>query len=482
MKAFRILLVLVMLFAVAPIATPASAEPAAPMPPLCSVVRVQNKGSVAADPVTLNFYRIGDNDGVAEYSYTDPLSIAPAVARSYDISSATFSLLPTGSYAVVITSNQPLASVVVQTTCSGGSPYIAAAHNGFEQKDVSTTLHLPYVVSRAWQPTSWSSFIAIQNAGSTTGTNVRIDFYARNQSGITETFTNNDLKPGETWYLDLKSGAYATANLNEFKGSAKITSDVPVAAIVNYAPDASNTLMSYHGTATPSQKLYATQMSKSYGATSYTGGWTIVNPNATTTPLVLRFYQTGQTTPSCTVNKTLNAYETWTGYAGNVGGSIPCATGSLPNGYNGYMVAEVTSGTNKILGIFNFIDTSGQSAAGLMIPSEYAATTLYYPFIIRNMPNSYQSGYLVFNTSANPVNLQIDYIKEDGTTTLTETPVLQGNQTLSVYVGNKTTLGSNWSGSLKITITSGTGPILGHANLVSLTLIESYSLFTPVGP
>lgn len=480
MKVIRILVILAVLAVLMPAPQPAAAQ--AGLPPLCSRVQVQNKGTLAADPVTLNFYRVGDNDGVAEYSYTDPVAIPVDVSRGYDISSATFSTLLTGSYAVVITSNQPLNSVVNQITCTGSTPLVGGGHSGFEQRDVNTTLYLPYVTSR-YTAANWSFALAIQNAGSTTGTNVRIDFYLRNQSAITETFTNTNLKAGETWYIDLSAGSpYATAALNGFTGSATITSDVPVAAIANYAPIAGTKLLSYNGTAVPSQKLFATQMSRRYSSPSlYTGGFTIYNPNATATPIRVKFYNTASTTPICTVDKTLAANETWAEITTQVGAGLrtPCTTGSMADGYNGYMTVEVTSGANKILGLFNFDSIAGHAAAGAMIPVEQAATTSYHPMIVRNF-NTYQSGFTVINTSSNALTLRIDYIKDDGTIPLTETPALPANGVLSIYAGGKAALG-NFVGGVKITITAGTGAILGHANLVSPT-VESYTLFAPFTP
>lgn len=488
MKVMRILLILALLLIAAPATTPASAEPAAPIPPLCSVVRVQNKGTVAADPVTLNFYRIGDNDGVAEYSYTDPSPINHAVGRSYDISSATFSLLPSGSYAVVITSNQPLSSVVFQSTCSGGSPKISGAHSGFEQKDVGTLLYLPHVMSRMFAD-EWSSFIAIQNAGSTTATNVKIEFIKRNQSAVTDSFTNNNLKPGETWYINLKEGTYATAALNDFAGMARITSDVPVAAIINNIPDNSSRIQSYQATSILSQKIYATQIDKFYAPEVYTGGFTIVNPNSTSTPIVARFIRKGSDpTPSCVINKTLTAYQTWTVWVGNVGSGlpVPCTTGDLVAPWQGYLEVEVSSGTNKILGVFNMDSSAGQAGSGIMLPVESAATTLFFPLMVRNL-NNFQAGYSLFNPSSNTLTLQLQWIKDDGTTTLTESKTLLPKQNINIYVGNKTELGNNWSGALKISITAGTGTIMGHANIVSVSGtpsvdVETYSLYQPFGP
>lgn len=466
MKKINILLTVIVLLSIGLI--PASAQSG--LPSLCSGVQLQNTSTTATASVTIAFYKEGGNDGSADYTYTPSGGLAPSASKSYYIPSVLPSTMPDGIYAVVVSSSETLNSLVNASTCSGATPYVGASHSGVRQNtDTSTSMragspvYLAFVLSRAYGD-SWSSALAIQNAGSSTATNVKVEFFASGSSTPVETFTNTDLKAGETWYLDLSSGTYATANLNGFSGSAKITSDQPVAAVANYAPGDGSKLLSYNGVTGGGQTLYAPQVTKHYAGGDYTSGITLYNLGTTSTPISVEFYRSGETTPTYTLNSSISGSSSWVQYFGSI------SDADLPANFNGTAVAKVTSGTNEIVGLANMDSAAGQSAAMNMIPLGEAAYTLYMPQIVRTAYGGYESGWQVVNTSSTNLTLTIEYWKDDNTLTFTDSKSLLANSALSNYVGSSefaTTIGTDWNGGMIIKVDGSAGKIVGQGNFVA---------------
>ncbi len=480
MKVLRVLFILVLMAVVALPASTAQAQSS--LPPICSGIQYQNKGAATAQQVQMDFYHVGDNDSVPEYTHNLPYppGLVQNQSIGYYVPSLLPGALPSGAYSVIISSDQPLNSLVNQVDCDLTAPKVASSYSGFDYNSIGTNVYLSYVVSRFIVGQNWSSAIAIQNAGSATATNIVINFYPNLSGTPVETFTNNNLAVGETWYMDLHSGTYATAPLNGFYGSAKITSDQPVAAIVNYAKGDGSRMLSYNGVKDTSQKLFATQLSKHFSADDYTGGFVLYNDNATATPISMKYYAVGSGTPTCTVNASVPANAAYAVYLGSIS---TCTVGSLPNGFNGYGVVEVTSGTNKLSGIFNFDSVTGQAGAANMVPVEKASTTLYFPQIVRSYA-FYESGWQVVNTTGSTLLLDIYYYKTDGTLTTSQIGVsLLANRVMSVYVfSGVPALGTNWNGGIKIVVQGAAGGIVGQANFVSPGVVETLTVYNGFNP
>lgn len=478
MKKSKLLTALIVLALTLALVGSASAQ--AGLPPICSGVQLQNTGTTAAQSVSMNFYKQGDNDGNPNYVYNVAGGLSGNASKSFYIPNVLPSTVPDGIYAVVVSSDQKLNSLVNENTCTGSTPYVGASHSGVQDADTGTTVYLGYVLSRAFAA-GWSSALAIQNADSTTATNVKVEFFAAGSSTAVETFTNTSLLAGETWYLDLSTGTYATANLSGFAGTAKITSDKRVAAVANYAPANGTRLLSYNGATTTSQKLYASQITKFAFAGNYTSGITLYNPNGTPTPISVQFIASGSTTPVCTLNDSIPAYSSWIKYMGSINN---CSTGSLPNGFNGTAVVTVTSGSNGILGIFNFDSGIGQAEAANMIRDEDASSILYFPQIVRNAFGGFQSGWQVVNTGGSDLDLTITYTRDNGSTA-TDHKTINANSALTVYVGAaeyQTLLGDNWNGGAVVSVDGAAGTIAGQGNITAPYSGDGllvYNAFTP---
>jgi len=429
------------------------------LPPLCTGFQLQNTDGTTTAIISVAFYDIGENDGIEEYTFNLP-DIAPNASRSFYVPSfSSFSTMISGSYSAIVSSNVELNALVNEVTCSGSTPFVYGSHSGAGMDDLGTTVYIPFVISRAYAQ-GFSSYISVQNAASGDN-NVKIEFFRPGNAVAVETFTLL-LKKGETWYLDLDSGMYATANLLGFSGAAKITGAGPVASVVNYGPANSSMLASFNGMTTGSQKLFAPQVTKFAFAGVYTSGLTVYNPNPTATPFKVEFIRSGQTTPVYTYTGSVSANNVWIQYVGSLSG--------LPNGFNGTAVVTVTSGTNKVYGIATMASNSGESTAINLVPVEDASNILYFPQIVRTAFGGYESGWQVVNTTGVPVNLTVEYWRDTNVKTYTQHLTLGANSAVTNYVGSsifETTIGDGWNGGVIVKVDDDSKSIVGQANFVA---------------
>ena len=156
-------------------ATVQSGQAQSVLPPQCTGFQLQNTNTTTAASVSVSFYAVGAGTGIPAYTFALP-DIGPSKSQSYYLPSyAQFSTVTPGSYSLVASSSEPLITLVNQQTCAGSSPYVLTTSSGASSADISTTVLVPYVLSRAYS-SNWSSSLAIQNAG-TGDTTVNVDFY-----------------------------------------------------------------------------------------------------------------------------------------------------------------------------------------------------------------------------------------------------------------------------------------------------------------
>ncbi len=467
MKSIRIIMALALALSVVATLGVGSASAQSPLASQCSGFQLQNATANTAH-ISVDFYSISAGSGTPAYSFSLPDLGANKSQSFYVPSYAGFSTVASGSYSIVVSSDQPLMSMVNQATCGGSSPYVLATYAGASASDTGMTSYVPFVLSRRYA-SNWSSQIAIQNAG-TSDTTVNIDFFTPGNPVSIQNF-NQIVKTGDTWVLDLSTGTYATAALLAFSGSVTVVSDTsPVAVIEEHFPGNGTQLLSASGApeSTGSQKLIAPQVVKTYGG--FTSGVTIFNPNGTDTPISIDYIASGATTPTYTQVATLGANGTLIQYLGSLAG--------LPAGFNGTAVVTVTSGANLIYGVADMASTT-KAATMNMLTTESAGTSLYLPQIVRAY-GGFNSGWQVVNNSASDLTLTVEYWDAtDVTPTLTETKTLLANSAITNYVGAASyagTLGTGWNGGVIITITGGTGTIVGQANFVGGTG-DSFSMY-----
>jgi hypothetical protein len=433
-------------------------------PALCSGIQLQNTNSSQSASVQMLFYRVGGNDGIADATITDTLG--PNGSKSYYLPNVLPSGTPDGQYSVVTNADQALNALVQQVTCPGSAPSVAASFSGVGSADTGTLVILPYVLSRAF-PTAgnFSSFIAIQNAGTAPASNIQIQFFPRGSGTPVETFTNNNLAVGETWYLNLRSGAFATAALNGFAGSARVTSDQPVAAVVNYSPASNTSLLSYNGTRTSGTTLFAPQATKAYFG--FTSGFTVVNLSSTATTIRYRLVGSVGGTPVTIppIDRPLGANDTDVFYLGN-----PDAA-AVPNNFNGTAIISIAPGAPSVqlTGIANLAiaDPTVGAAAGAMnlIPASQGATRIYFPQMSKQF-FGFTSGWQLVDTTGSGAAGTARYfqVNPDGSVTqiYSEPFTVQANGSITRFLGNVGPLPAGFNGGVVVELTS--GQVAGQGN------------------
>ena len=431
------------------------------LPPLCSGFQLQNPSQTSSvTNIQVDFYQVEGGTGTPAYSFSLPDIAANSSAAFYVPSYSGFSTVPSGQYSLIVNSGAPLNAIVNQRTCSG-SPYVVSSYTGINENNVGTTVNLPYVLSRAFTQ-NYSSAITVQNTGSS-DTNVTLNFYQPGSSTAITPIPTHLIKAGESWYVDLSAGTYAVPALNGFAGSATVTSaSQTIAVVVTYGEGAGDNLLTYTGLLPSfgSQKLYATQVDKFAYSQQYVSGITLYNPNGSSTPVNIDYIPSGSTTPVYTMPVTIPANSSYIQYLGSID--------QIPNGFNGAAVVTVTSGSNKIFGIFNIRSTSGQADAMYMIPQEVADTTLYMPQVVRNYSGGYNSGWQIVNTSSNTLSISVEYWKVGSTSPSYTQPITLGPNSAQVaYLGNSefSPLGDNWNGSAIVKVTGGSGAVIASVNL-----------------
>ncbi len=478
MKWFRSFMIITMVLALFLGANAQAGKAQAALPPQCTGFQLQNTNTTTAASVSVLFYTIGAGTGVPAYTFNLP-DIGASKSNSYYLPSyAAFSTVTPGSYSLVVSSSEPLITLVNQQTCTGSSPFVLATSAGASSGDIATTVYVPYVLSRAFGAL-WSSALAIQNAGSVDSL-VTVNFFPAGSSASVQT-NSATVKAGESWFIPLDSGTYATPAMLNFRGAAAVVSaSAPVAVVETRFPANASLLISTNGSpvAAGSQKLFTPQVTKAFAG--FTSGLTIYNPNPTSTPIAIDYTAAGSTTIAFTQSVVIPANSPFLQYLG----SSPTSVG-LPTPFNGTAVVRVTSGTNKVFGVAD-ISSATQSGSLSMIPFEQAATTLYLPQVTRQY-FGYTSGWQVVNTSANTLTLTIEYWKPADTTTpsLTETKTLNPKSALTNYVGSAAyagTLGVNWNGGAIIRVTGGTGSIVGQVNFVFNGPGDGYSIYGAFPP
>jgi len=485
MKATKISSIFMVLIMVLVSVTPAFAQ--AGEPPLCSGVMLQNTSTTASTTVNMDFY--SNNDGTVKYSYVDPTTIPASGAHSYYIPSILqASTLPDGIYSVVVTSQQLLNSLVNEVTCNDATNnHVQASHSGINASGTGTVVYLAYLNSR-YAAGNFSSAIAIQNAGTAATTTLKAEFFSANPTDVVklkETFNySGGLKPGETWYIDLSQGTYATANLNPFYGAVKITADQPVAAVANTGPASGDFLYSTTGVPESdafSSKLLAPQVTKGYTAENFNTGISLFNANATDTPVRITYYATGSATETYHQDFTIAANSGWSKY---VGGEI-----NLPASFNGSAVIEVTGGTNKILGVINDASNNGKAAQWNLIRAEEASGTVYLPQLTRNFgTQQFNSGFKIFNMGGSPVDVQVVFTPRNAggiAWTMPTFTIPANSPSTSYYLGTAAfqQLADNWMGGAVINVLTSGGLVVSQGNQVAAALSGDtksvYNAFTP---
>jgi hypothetical protein len=282
---------------------------------------------------------------------------------------------------------------------------------------------------------TWASGIQIQNQSETDDANITITFYwamgTPNEGQVAYTF-NDVIEAGKskTYYVP----THIPGLPSDFVGSAVVTADQPVAAILNTTRTDSTDkrIGAATGVLSPATKVYAPYLRKAYyGRNSYIAIQNTGDEQATVT---VKYFDrvTGDEIVAAQEDHTIPAYTTMISYQ-DQNADLPAGGGSAS--FHGSAVIE---GTQPLAVVVNNANagTSPQSSGFESYNGMTAgATKLYMPKLTVNYFD-YQSSFTVQNTGdvATPVDVTYTF---GGTTYMHSNPSLAPGAAWPVYLASE---------------------------------------------
>jgi hypothetical protein len=300
---------------------------------------------------------------------------------------------------------------------------------------------------------TWASGIQIQNQSETADANITITFYwamgTPNAGQVAYTF-NDVIEAGksQTYYVP----SHIPGLPSDFVGSAVVTADQPVAAILNTTrTDGQLKRMgSATGVLSPATNVFAPYLRKHfYGRNSYVA---IQNTSDQQASVTVTYYDgtTGNQIAAATENWTIAPFTTKISYQD--------ANANLPNAFSG---SAVIAGNQPLAVVVNNanagtdVDTSGfESYNGLATGS----TTLYLPKLTVNY-YGFQSSFTVQNVGNMATDVTVTYTFGGVEYTQTRNG-LAPNSAWAVYLATQSTLPAGLSGAGSAVVTS-SQPLVG---------------------
>lgn len=235
MKGFKVILAAALLMALALVAVPTAGAQLGIT--WTTGFQVQNLSATAAN-VSITFYDSSTGNALTPFNAV----IGGNASTNFfplDGGSGRPSVPAGFSGSAVISSDQPVSAIL--NILGNGTAYGGSA-SGISAG--STTVGLPLIQKGNGGFDTW---LSLQNAGSANAT-VSVAFKPRDgNSGTAMTLSNLTIKPGAAITLDTTAGNLAGLGVR-FVGSATVTSNQPIAAIVNQTGRlASKTLLTYDG-------------------------------------------------------------------------------------------------------------------------------------------------------------------------------------------------------------------------------------------
>jgi hypothetical protein len=365
MKGFKVILAAALLMALALLGVPsAGAQQGITW---TTGFQVQNLSATAAN-VSITFY-----DGTTGNALT-PFNAVIAANASTNFfpldGGAGRPSVPAGfSGSAVISSDQPVAAIL--NILGNGTSYGGSA-SGISAG--STTVGLPLIQKNNGGYQTWFS---LQNAGSTNAT-VSVAFKPRDSvSGNAFTVSNLTIKPGAAITLDT-----TTAQLNglgtKFVGSATVTSNQPIAAIVNQTGlGSSKTMLTYDGFGSSAGSTKINMPLVQNGNAGFFSGLSLQNVgNAPTTITVTygpntrgTFQPQTQTFPNIAAGQTV-AFNTAAAFGGNTLGQR-------------FVGSATATASQPLVGVVNQLGTISGSSYEAFNPS-LATAKVSAPLLMAN--------------------------------------------------------------------------------------------------
>lgn len=418
-----------------------------------SGVSVQNPGSTDA-LVTLEFYA-ADTAG-AVYWFSD--TIPARSQKTWYIPNLTD--VPDNFVgSVVVSSDQPVQAIVntqVPTTGTGtmSNPNRVGTSSGVT--DPAPQMYVPQVMRDYY---GWNSYLAVQNAGSSSAS-VTVKIY--NAAG-TEVDSEAVTIPAGSMHLF--SQADNTTLGSSFVGSAKITSAENLAVVCNFYNAATDyttaQFHSYNGFSGGATTLFVPRLVKDYY--NYQSGLKVQNVGSANTTVTVTYYFGGTTYTQ--TSPTIGPGQAWGPYLGEES-QLPASMAGLSGSGSGIITSSGGVPIVATVNEDNRADPAGRGVTYNAFLSGEETTTVAFPQVTSKY-YGYSSGLQIQSVGSGTATLSVTYSMSGRTdVTLTGISVAEGASwslfTPDVDSINPSFNDTDFNGSV---VAAADKPIVGIANL-----------------
>jgi hypothetical protein len=412
-----------------------------------------------AGSFTITFY---GSDGSSAATISD--SISANGSKLYF--SPSISGLPDGFFGSAVVSSTVKMACAVNTQTNTGTLRVGTS-NGVSSEDIGTKLYVTQIMNALGG--SWSSYVAVQNAGSAAADVIAKYF----DSSGTQVFSVTKSVPANSthvFYQDGDEDANGSADLpSGFIGSATFESTASLAGIVamyNSSASASTAqFLSYNAFTSGAMKVYAPRVVKDLSGQGFTSGVTCQNVGTASTDITMAFSIYNQATSSyvtATMSKTgVGPAQAWAIYLGSTGNAT---LDGIARGYGSIVITSSASNIACTINEDNRTTYAGLGSTYSAVPDGKQSTKMFFPQIVALGASSYRGGFQIANTTATAATCTYTFSNGDVVTG----QALLGDGSLSIYaenvlINNKT----SFNGSAVVECTQ---PIVGIYNLAALTI------------
>ncbi|MFV2044094.1 MAG: hypothetical protein ACC700_12795 [Anaerolineales bacterium] len=421
--------------------------------------QVVNMGSSPAN-IQINYY---DPSGVEQTAAQRSYSSVPAGSSVLVVQFSDDTSLASGRYSAVISADQPIAAVANQQLVPSGSasysPVPPFSTYGGESQG-SSTITLPAVMYN-WY--GYYTEMFIMNIGSATASDVDITFAPGNiggnptgASGVTD--LNNSIPQYASSEKSQESltalGAPSGPFVGRFLGSATITADQPIVAVVNQHNTSDYKLMTYNGFVDGATSVAVPSVMRGYYG--YYTTLLIANPSSSTTanisidytPNTTEVYynqaEPGSTIAPVSVNFALAPQMALTRYDGPGATDAQSDLDDPPNAYvKFYGSALVTSDIPVMVQVNVEAVATGDGQAGSYngIPTTQATQNIVVPVVLSDF-YGYYTNLVVQNTGSTGGSCSVTYTSDSTYSAVPNNSAVYNhavpaNGTFTVYEGRK---------------------------------------------
>jgi hypothetical protein len=474
-KVFTIVIVLSLIF-IASIASVSAQGPSGTFVTGVSCVDLSDNGAT----INVTVYDSADDGGASLGSFPDTIGAGSNV--QYFTGSASDPIgtqLGSGQGSVVVSSDVEIACSL-NTQTSGGTLRVGTS-NGMAAANTNTEIFAPQVLRLLDGSNNliFGSYVAVQNAGGTSSTNVTARYFDASGSEIGAAQQQFSIPPNSSHIF------FQDANTNlptNFNGSATFTSDngTNLAGTVVLF-DGSSTLLTYDAFATGSSTVIGPRFVKNISGSTLFSGLACQNVSGSATDITADFNILNQETSSLVSGQVASTgvgpRQSFLLFAGSFGNA---ALDAINRGFGSVTVSA--SGGAEIACTFNENSTTagssffGNGSTYNGLSSSNATNTASFPQVVSLGSSSFQGGFQYANTTGTATTCSHTYANAGGVLGTISGVSLAGNDSNSVYAPTEmansgvtaiVNAANTFNGS--VTVVCGQ-PIVGIYNLAALPL------------